>query len=102
MPCNDGVGPEYVDSYQRRIDQRRIDKLTRMLCSVCKEIDDLFDAEEGKTFIKGIKGLSEWWEEHKQIDAQRLETEREQKRLRKLRKTALAKLTTEERQLLGL
>lgn len=42
--------------------------------------------------------LEQWWENHKKLDAKL----REKERLKKIKETALAKLTKEERKALGL
>jgi hypothetical protein len=48
----------------------------------------------------GIKreDLEAWWKNHKMLD----EKHREEERLKKVKKAALAKLTTEERKVLGI
>jgi hypothetical protein len=56
--------------------------------------------------IKNIKKYSLemqiWWREHQKADAIRIKREKEQKAKEKLRKQALAKLSDEEKELLGL
>jgi uncharacterized protein YjiS (DUF1127 family) len=44
------------------------------------------------------KELEKWWKNHKKLDAEH----REQERLKKLKESALAKLSDEERKVLGL
>jgi hypothetical protein len=78
-----------------------------MLCTVLSTLEnenelghfaELFDYKEG-----GItrEQLFKWWAEHKEEDRQRREAARRARELQEKRKAALAKLTTEERKLLG-
>jgi hypothetical protein len=45
--------------------------------------------------------LSQWWNEHQKLDAERERKEKEEKRIAALRKAALKKLTKAEREALG-
>lgn len=93
MPC---MGP-YTDSELR--DQAAVenDKLTRMLCVVCKHLD-----KKDKKAIGKVRGLTTWWREHKRLDAAREADEQAEEEGRAFRKKALSKLTSEERWALGL
>ena len=83
--------------------QVKIDKLTRMLCSVMRAIDDgRLVPVEGCAVPYDTKEVDPWWQEHKEKDR------REQERLLKIEKenqlkqSALSKLTWEEKLVLGL
>lgn len=56
-------------------------------------LDNINYAEAGIT----RKELEQWWKQHKKLDAKHREAER----LKKIRETALNKLTEEERKVLG-
>lgn len=107
MPCRDDYGPTPSVVYRDDPDtkklvetqKQKIDLLTRLLCFVMtngEELDLLSSlADARKTVAHGdaYNELVAWWKAH------RLEDERERKRLRK---AALAKLTPEEKEALGL
>jgi hypothetical protein len=89
-----------------QIQKSRIDNVTRLLCGVMYEVESTDISTE---LIKNVSGLSEWWTEHKRMDALREENERkmkEQKRLEKeqkrIKEAALNKLSEEEKRALGL
>lgn len=99
MPCNDG-GPTISD-WQAQKD--RADKLARLLCGLCRELEDInSDDQEGRSIFRQVKGLEKWWEAHKRQDAQRLAIEKVKRINERKRKAALKKLTREECRLLGL
>jgi len=69
--------------------EKRNDELSKFLCGML----DHLEASEFEHFIDRFKGLRDWWEEHKKLDAQQLE---------RLKSSALAKLTPDEKKALGL
>lgn len=93
MPCRD----DFADSrdYQENIDE--LNKVTRMLCSLCKTCQ----RENCLDFIKNA-GCEEWWNEHQAADNARFERERQEQERKLIKQKALSKLTEEERSLLGL
>jgi len=101
MPCRDEGEPIYVDNPELK---KKLDKVTRLLCSTMKELE----AQGMWWTIKSIESgeLKEWWEKHKKADAKREAKEvaklEEKKRKEKLRKEALSKLTAEEKKALKL
>lgn len=113
MPCRDG-GPDINDVRipldldivaRNKRQQEKIDNLTRMLCGLCGVLDlevdkngrIKFDSDYTNTQLSinmnNITGLAKWWKEHQQFDKQRLA---------KAKQSALAKLTDEEKEALGL
>jgi len=73
------------------------DRVTAMLCALC----ELWEAS-GYPLAKLPPGLHVWWDRHKEVDRKRiLEEQRKLDRL-KTRASAISKLTTEERNALGL
>lgn len=102
MPCNDGGYPSFMHAEDVREFNKKIDKLTRMLCGLCKAVDRVQDAELNMELIDSVKGLRQWWNKHQAIDRKREASEKaERERMRKV-KAALKKLTPEELELLGI
>lgn len=86
MPCTYDNPPDHSREF------------ARLLCYVCTCY------REGKTFGQALGGnveLEEWWESHKAEDHARLEREANDARVAAAKASALAKLTPEERNLLG-
>lgn len=92
MPCTDG-GPSYEEAERSaKAAQKRnkevkdkLDKLTRMLCTLCK-----LSIEKGLMLPTEINN---WYEVHKEVD---------KKRLADALKSALTKLSDDEKEALGL
>lgn len=95
MPCRDY--DDGLSTYQ--IQQIKIDTLTRMLCETLTHVD-----ESGyKTILnKRSKEVTQWWNEHQERDRKRRIAEGAELRRKSDKKAALAKLTPQERKLLGL
>jgi hypothetical protein len=95
--------------------KKRLDVATRLLCRTLRMIEDGsdYDWPSGSIDIDLDDETAEWWDEHKELDAERLRIEAkeilaaEEAAYQKLtenrkRKRALSKLTEQERMLLGL
>lgn len=108
MPCRDG-GPDINDVRipldldivaRNKRQQEKIDNLTRMLCSLCSTIGYHVGSHPSEAIVVGcnvlqiekIPGLRKWWTEHQEFDKQRLA---------KAKQSALAKLTDDEKEALG-
>jgi hypothetical protein len=87
---------DYRDSYayDQEHNQKKLDKYAQMLCTACKTLEKL-----GQEVPENVK---EWWLQHKLEDARREAAEKELQRQKNLKANALAKLTDEERKILGL
>ena len=72
----------------------KIDLLTDILCKFCRLVES--EHREIPEFAK------EWWNEHKKDDEIRIEKEKEKQIKNILKDQALAKLTKEEMEALGL
>lgn len=101
MPCRDYDATDYgfLEDLNKR--QRKIDSLTRMLCGVLTQLEELnFDDEKGQSIITEVKGLYKWWETHKELDARRRKQEQvaneEKKKKRRNIRSAVKKLTAVE------
>ena len=77
-------------------DYARLNERTNQLCTQLAYL-------EQSGFERLIhESVRVWWEDHKKADAERLEQERLEADLETQRKRALAKLSQEERDILGL
>lgn len=123
MPCYD-AGPSYNDSAldkareSLRKQKERLDNYARLLCFVCEylpagELEKLYRVLPDKEHGNAGKDLKAWWTEHQEFDRKRKEKEAAEKAAKKallekkareaaLKTAALRKLTSEERQVLGL
>lgn len=76
---------------------------TRFLCSNIKKMNQRqLDTIVYDGHNKMARDLADWWEEHQEMDREREKEKQERVKARQLRKTALAKLTDEERKILGI
>jgi len=84
-------------------DKYNLENFTQALCKLCSELtitetnEYLYDGRNKKA-----RRLADWWEHHQEADAKRLRDERSTKKKEELKKQALAKLSAEERRVLGL
>lgn len=90
MPCRDDWGPADFAAEQHK----KIGQLTAMLCQACQAIEDSRVQMPGDCIV--------WWEAHKAADRARMEREMAEARRNALRRSALEKLTAEERAVLGI
>lgn len=80
-----------------------VDQDTKTLCSLIKAMNKkqldtiVYDGRNPQA-----RKLADWWDKHQEADKLREAAEKHQARLRFLRETALAKLSREERQALGI
>jgi len=74
MPCNGG----YSDSDRT---QEKLDKATRLLCEIGKQLDalkgDADDADNLYQWLDAHIELKAWWAVHKLEDAERIKEEKE-------------------------
>jgi hypothetical protein len=117
MPCRDYYD-DHPEQYFRDVTEPALKKqvsfaesalcaalaaFEKMLLNVQRDHDDAVYTNPLDYIDFGGAGISKkeldkWWKEHKKLDAQH----REQERINRLKETALAKLTDEERNALGL
>lgn len=93
MPCRD----DYAAAEYAADQTRKIDRLAEMLCGLCTRVEAV-DSD----LIQEDKKLAKWWETHKRRDAEHKARVAEEKRVKKLKRAALAKLSDEEVAALGL
>jgi hypothetical protein len=101
MPCRD-----YEDDYRTVNDSREKAELRkqndRLARIACKAMTALEEAGQEDFLLLKDEEVREWWAKHKEADA-KAKAEREEKaRIARIKKEALAKLSTEERKALGI
>jgi hypothetical protein len=102
MPCQDygsNNWAEREDSLAYKRLKERADMLARIACNAMNELER--QGTEDFILLKNEE-LRQWWEQHKIDDAKAAAEKAEKARLAKMKKDALAKLSVEERELLGL
>jgi len=99
MPCYDGSGPSYSDTFEMQQMKARNDLLARVACRALTELEDNGIAD---MLLLRDDETREFWIKHKAFDRARKAEEEKKLRLEELKKTALAKLTNEEREALGI
>lgn len=99
MPCSDGGWSRSVDDSEIRSLEKRNDKLARIACAAMTALEA--NGIEDFILLENDE-VREWWAEHKEFDRKRREKEAERKRLAQIRQDALAKLSPEERKVLGI
>lgn len=95
MPC---MSYDDRPDYSEREWKNKTDKLARIACKALTELG-MVDPENPIFFDSEV---TEWWEKHKEADRKAQEERERKARERRIRGEALAKLTAEERKVLGL
>jgi hypothetical protein len=101
MPCMSYESNWANDSNDREVRKIKAeaDKLARIACAALTELEANGIAEV--VLLKNDE-LREWWAAHKEADRKATEARVERERRARVKEEALAKLSTEERELLGL
>ena len=90
MPCRDDYWPDQGV-------YGKIQKLTRLLCWACQNLDQTDSWE-----AKGIGELWSWWQAHKAADEARKARESQNLARIEAKKELIARLSPAERELLGI
>ena len=107
MPCSDyndyqpyrGESLSWIEAETNR---QRLDNVTRVLCETIAYLAENYSESTMLTkLMNNVGGLHAWYIEHQERDRRRKEHEAEAERLRAIRNEAVAKLTPEERKVLG-
>jgi len=114
MPCRD-YGYEEDGIARSQETQNKIDMLSRIACRalyLLESIDSKLESIDPKSVDKDVKleisqvlrdpEVKHWWPEHKLADMMEQEKIRKKNEVAKLKKTALSKLSEEEKEALGL
>lgn len=99
MPCHScsfppepkGMSPEKKEKKLNK----EIDELTQMLCLACR----IIEREKPYEFTTN---LQKWWNHHKKMDEDRIAKEEAETRKKELKAKAIAKLSKDELEALGL
>ena len=96
MPCMSYDDDPHADLREWK---KKTDKLARIACKAMTEL-----TEQGKADFLLIKDdeVREWWEAHQIADRQAREAREKKERENRIRQEALAKLTPEEKKILGI
>jgi hypothetical protein len=93
MPCRD-YEPDVPRDYQKQLD-----RLARIACKAMTEL-----AEQGKVDFLLLRDdeVREWWDQHQEADRKAREERELKEREERIRSEALAKLSAEEKKVLGI
>jgi len=103
MPCRD----EYADREMELKEAKKAAMIEASLCGILRVLDVPYDKEKILELVDwkeaGVtrKEFETWWMGHRRKDQLRKMAEEEAKRKEDVKAKALAKLTPEERELLG-
>ena len=96
MPC---MSYDDRPDYSAREWKNKTDKLARIACKAMEEL-----VKSGKADFLLIKDdeVREWWDQHQEADRKAREAREQKERDARVRRGALAKLTPEEKKILGI
>lgn len=96
MPC---MSYDDRPDYSNREWKSKTDKLARIACKAMTEL-----VEQGKADFLILRDdeVREWWEQHQEADRKAREERERREYEAQIRKEAIAKLTPEERKVLGI
>ena len=102
MPCRDYYSDDYVtsrsDANEKRL-KAQADKLARIACKALAALEDM--GKEDFLLLQDDE-VRVWWAAHKEADRRAQEAERIKQERKEAKARAMAKLTDEEKILLGL
>jgi hypothetical protein len=101
MPCMSYESNWASDSNDRDIKRLKseADKLARI---ACKAMTELVKSGHADFLVLKDDEVREWWEKHQEDDRKAQEAKAEKARRAKVKKEALAKLSDEEKKILGI
>jgi cytosine/adenosine deaminase-related metal-dependent hydrolase len=101
MPCMSYESNWASDSNDRDIKRLKseADKLARI---ACKAMTELVKSGHADFLVLKDDEVREWWDKHQEDDRKAQEAKAERARRAKLKKDALAKLSDEEKKILGI
>ena len=97
MPCRDYDSDN--SSYELTKLKERTDMLARIACKALTAMEKMGNAD---FLLLKDEEVRIWWEQHKIDDAKAAAKRAEARRIAQAKQTALAKLTDEEKKLLGI
>ena len=101
MPCRDYEDDRRYDEYDARVQtlKKQNDRLARIACKAMTALEK--DGHADFLLLEDDE-VRDWWEKHKIADAKARAEAEEKARRAVIRKEALAKLSAEERKILGI
>lgn len=98
MPCRD-YETDYSSNWHREQYKEQCDKLARIACAAMEEL-----VRQGKADFLVLRNeeVREWWEAHVEADRREKVRVAEIERRERVKQEALARLSDEEKELLGL
>ena len=101
MPCRDYESDDWDYDNSREVAKlkKQVDRLARI---ACKAMDELVKSGYADFLLLKDDEVREWWEAHQEADRKAKEAEAEKRRKDKIKKDALAKLSDEEKKVLGI
>ncbi len=102
MPCRDYYSDDYVSSRSDANEKRlkaQADKLARIACKALTALEAM--GKEDFLLLKDDE-VREWWQQHQEADRKAREAERIKQERKEAKARAMAKLTDEDKILLGL
>lgn len=96
MPC---MSYDDDPGYNERQWKAKTDKLARI---ACKAMTALSKDGRADFLLLEDEEVREWWVKHQEADRKAQEAKRERERREQIKKDALAKLSAEERKVLGI
>lgn len=97
MPCQ-----SYEDPRDSANEREIRDRLARIACKALTQLEELGDKGGLEFLLLKDREVADWWREHKEADRQEQEKQRVLEERRRIRESALAKLSKEERRVLGI
>ena len=99
MPCRDYESDSWDNSGEVRKLKAQADKLARI---ACKAMDALEELEQEDFLLLKDDEVRQWWQAHKEADRKEKARVAERERRERVKAEALARLSSEEKELLGL
>lgn len=96
MPC---MSYDDQPDYSVREWKNKTDKLARI---ACKAMEELVKSGKADFLLIADDEVREWWNTHQEADRKAREAREKKEREERIRKEALAKLTPEEKKILGI
>jgi len=99
MPCRDYESDSWDYSSENRKLKQQADKLARIACKAMQALEEL--EQEDFLLLKDDE-VRQWWAQHKEADRKEKARVAEKERRERVKAEALARLSAEEKELLGL
>lgn len=101
MPCRDYEDDRAYHDYESELRalRKQNDRLARIACKAMTALEEL---EKEDFLLLKDEEVRMWWKKHKEADAKAAAERAEKERRERIKQEALAKLSAEERAILGI